>query len=95
MAGSTQSDRRKLIIIVVVMVCIATNITVEAKEPEWFAKLKQIDILKSRSADVERVFSDSKVVDQIDYQTKRGYLEVEYSTGGALVTNSSLRMTSH
>ena len=97
MARSTQRNRRKLIIIVLV-IAMTANVTVVAKEPEWFIKIKQIDVLKSTRIDVERVFPESKIVDQIDYteekggwgreveyRTSEGYLKVEYSTEGCPV----------
>lgn len=63
--------------------------TARAQEPEWFAKLKRIQTLKSSRTEIEKVFEKAKVsksfqdneIEFVFYVMPEGKLSVKYSTG--------------
>ena len=69
----------------------------QTKEPDWMIKLRKIELLKSKRADVESIFGNPKIIrgvvgelnwrQRVEYETEDGELEVHYSTGRCLETN--------
>lgn len=71
------------------------SVTTQTGEPVWMSKLRQIEILKSKREDVERIFDSPLIIETVDlsnsgttgwreyveYKTKDGDLTVYYSIG--------------
>lgn len=76
-------------IVFLIVLVIIFNFSALGKEPEWFTKFKQIQVLKSTREDVEKMFGFPKVIQvrkgkwsqTIDYEFNGGRFEVSYSTG--------------
>lgn len=91
-------SKQSIIILMCLILVLFSSIIVKSQEPEWFAKLKQIQVMQSTRQDVERIFSFPNVIQirggktssrTIDYEFKGGSLYVSYSIGKCSLENNT------
>jgi len=84
-----KQNKIKISALSLIIIAVVTATNIKAQVPDWFVKLKKVEVLHSTRQDVEKNFNSSKIHSErvlkfytvVQYDLIDGDLEVYYSNG--------------